>query len=151
LLAVEQGKKSMEIYYQEKEKFGKISLLSNVDEDPSVVYNLYKDREQIEYAFNVFKNLLESDKNCLRENAQFEGYTFFNLISLYIYYLVLNRLRISELNRKYSVKDVILQFFKVKIYDFDGGELMSEIPKKVRELAENLGVNLNLLRINWES
>lgn len=116
-----------------------------------MVYNLYKDREQIEYAFNVFKNLLESDKNYLRENAQFEGYTFFNLISLYIYYLVLNRLRMNELNRKYSVKDVILQLSKVKIYDFDGGELMSEIPKKVRGLAEKLGVDLDLLRINWES
>jgi hypothetical protein len=39
----------------------------------------------------------------------------------------------------------------VKIYDFDGGELMSEIPKKVRGLAEKLGVDLDLLRINWES
>lgn len=57
----------------------------------------------------------------------------------------------NKLNRKYSVKDVLLQFSKVKIYDFDSGELMSETPRKTRKLAEKLKANLNLLRINGES
>jgi hypothetical protein len=55
------------------------------------------------------------------------------------------------LNKKYSVSDLMLQFSKVKMYDFEGGEIMSEIPKQVRELAEKLEVNFNLLRINKES
>lgn len=151
LLAVEQGTKTMEMYYYEKHKFGKLYILSDVDYEPNVIYNLYKDREQIEYAFNVFKNLLESDKSYLREDAQFEGYIFFNFLSLHIYYLILNRLRMAGLNKKYSVSDVFIQFSKVKIYDFEGGEVMSEVPKKVRELAEKLEVDFDLLRISRES
>lgn len=151
LLKLEQGKKKTEEYHQEKEKFGMMFILSDVDDDPNVIYNLYKDREQIEYAFNVFKNLLESDKSYLRENAQFEGYIFFNFLSLHLYYLILNRLRKAELNKKYSVSDVMLQFSKVKMYDFEGGEIMSEVPKQIRELSEKLEMNLDLLRINRES
>lgn len=151
LLKVEQGKKETEEYHKEKEKFGMMFILSDVDDDPNVIYNLYKDREQIEYAFNVFKNLLESDKSYLRENAQFEGYIFFNFLSLHLYYLILNRLRKAELNKKYSVSDIMLQLSKVKMYDFEGGEVMGEVPKQVRELAAKLEMNLDLLRINRES
>jgi hypothetical protein len=57
LLKLEKGKKKIEDYHQEKEKFGKMFILSDVDYDSKVIYNLYKDREQIEYAFNTLKNL----------------------------------------------------------------------------------------------
>ena len=36
--------------------FGKLYLLSDLDDDPERIYRLYKQREYVEYAFNVYKN-----------------------------------------------------------------------------------------------
>ncbi len=55
------------------------------------------------------------------------------------------------MNGKYSVKDVILLLSKLKIYDFEGEELMSELPKQVKVLAEKLELNPDLLRIDRRS
>lgn len=148
---VEQDKKTAEMYYQAQYKFGKLFLLSDCDDEPETIYKLYKDRDQIEYAFNVFQNLLEVDKSHLQETEKFEGYVFLNLLSLYLYYLILNKLKANDLNKKWSVKDVILLLSKVKIYDFEGEELMSEVPKQVRLLAKKLELDLHLLRINRRS
>jgi len=122
-----------------------------VDEKPEVIYNLYKDREQIEYAFNVFKNLLEADKSHLQSTQKLEGYIFLNLLSLYIYYLVLNKIKECELNKKISVNDLILQLSKIKIYDFEQEELLNEIPKQVRKIIKKIDLDLDLLRIKRRS
>jgi len=94
---------------------------------------------------------LESDKSYLREDSKFEGYTFLNFLSLYLYYLVLNTLKNKDMNKKYSVKDIFLQLSKIKIYEFNETDLVSEIPKKVRKIIENLKIDLDLLRIKGRS
>ena len=42
--------------------FGKISILSNNPDDPESIYLMYKQREEIEQAFDAMKNELENDK-----------------------------------------------------------------------------------------
>jgi transposase len=151
LLKIEKDKKKLNEYNENKLKLGKLFLISDIDEDPETIYNLYKAREQIERAFNVFKNLLESDKSYLREDKKFEGYTFLNFLSLYLYYLVLNTLKNKDMNKKYSVKDVFLQLSKIKIYEFSETDLVSEIPKKVKKIVETLNLDIDLLRIKGRS
>ena len=151
LLKIEKDKKNLDEYNDVKLKLGKLFLISDLDETPEMVYNLYKAREQIERAFNVFKNLLESDKSYLRDDNKFEAYIFLNFLALYLYYLVLNILQKKDMNKKYSVKDVFLQLSKIKIYEFSETDLISEIPKKVRKIVEALELDLDLLRIKGRS
>jgi len=151
LKEIESGDSDKEHYLDEREKFGKLFLLSNLDEDPQKVYEMYKDRGQIEYCFDVYKNLLEADKSYLQEDIGVEGYTFLNFLSLYLYYLALNKLKASGLSKRYSVSDALLQLSKIKIYKFEGSEVLSEIPKKVREITDTLGLDLDLLRTKGES
>jgi len=151
LIKIETGNSDQEQYFGVRDRFGKLFLLSNMDMDPRKVYELYKDRSQIEYCFDVYKNLLEADKSYLREDNKVEGYTFLNFLSLYLYYVLLNRLKDSELSKKYSVGDILLQLSKIKIYKFENSEVLSEIPKKVREILEALNLNIDLLRTKGES
>lgn len=123
-------------------KFGKIALVSNIDALPPKVYLMFKFRDEIEYAINVFKNLLEADKTYLRSNESLRGYIFINFISLHLYYLLLNKLQRLGINSKVSVKDVLLELSKVYIVETPKGEIVSEIPKKVRDLIEVLGQDL---------
>ena len=96
-------------------------------------------------------NLLEADKSYLRDDKKLEGYTFINFLSLFLYYHLLNLIKKADLNPKYSAQDILLQLAKIKIYVFENGEILSEIPKKVRDIIEKMKINLDLLRIKGRS
>ena len=60
---IAEGNRAQKKFDAESTKFGKISILSNVKDDPRRIYNLYKQREEIEQAFDAMKNELENDKS----------------------------------------------------------------------------------------
>jgi hypothetical protein len=79
----------------------------------------------------------------LRDKTRLDGYLFLNFLSLYIYCLLLNKIKKKELMKKYSVRDILLELSKVYIVWYDNNkEITSEIPKKVRELIKTLGTDL---------
>ncbi|KXA99599.1 hypothetical protein AKJ40_02745 [candidate division MSBL1 archaeon SCGC-AAA259M10] len=104
---------------------------------------------RIEKAFDVLQNLLETDRPYVSSEEVFRGYLFASFISLTTYYVVLNFLQDHEVNNRVSVKDVLFEFSKIRIKD-RGHPAFSEIPKKVRELAEELKVE-NIMHKIWES
>ena len=138
---INEGKRSRKEYMASEGSFGKLYLLSNVNDSPENIYKLYKQREYIEYAFNVFKNLLEADKTYLRDANMLSSYMFLNLLSLYLYFQVLN---MSD--GKYSVRDILLILSRIKIYKYKDSEILGEIPKKAKELVQKLSINLEVLR-----
>ena len=120
--------------------FGKLYLLSDLNEEPERIYRLYKQREYVEYAFNVYKNDLEADRSYLRDDHMLFTYMFLNLLSLYLHFQILNMI-----DGKYSVRDVLLILSRIKMYRMEKSEIMSEVPKKSRELVEKLGIDLDML------
>ncbi len=50
----------------------------------------------------------------------------------------------SKINSRISVKDALLQSSKIYLTDIGNRTIMAEIPKKVRELAETLGLKPEL-------
>jgi len=70
---------------------------------------------------------------------------FLNLLSLYLYFQVLN---MSD--GKYSVRDIMLILARIKIYRYKDSEILGKIPKNAKELVQKLSINLELLRKNKE-
>jgi transposase len=104
---------------------------------------LYKQREYEDYAFNVYKNDLEAYRSYLRDDRMLFTYMFLNLLSLYLHFQILNMI-----DGKYSVRDVLLILSRIRIYDLGKQEMLSEVPKKARELVQDLKINLDILRKN---
>ena len=138
---ISEGKRSRKSFMADSENFGRICLLSDLDENPERIYRLYKQREYVEYAFNVFKNDLEADRSYLRDDGMLFTYMFLNLLSLYLHFQIL-----SMISGKYSVRDVLLILSRIKIYDLGKQEILGEIPKKAKELVSDLRINLDILR-----
>ncbi len=89
---------------------------------------------------NIHKNDLEADRSYLRYYHMLFTYMFLNLLSLYLHFQILN-----IIDGKYSVRDILLILSRIKMYRMEKSEIMSEIPKKSRELVETLGVDLGML------
>ena len=126
------------------DKAGKIALITNVREKPQRIFELYKFRNDVEEAFDVFKNLLQVDTPYLRDDDTLRGYVFASFISLVAYYRILKLLKSKKINTRISVKDALLQLSKIYLTDIGDRTIMAEIPKKVRELAETLDMKPEL-------
>ena len=139
---IEEGKKNREEYAEESRKFGKIAILSNLDERGESIYIKYRERESVETAFDAMKNELENDKTYLGDDDAVRGYFFISFISLYLYYKILKMLKEKDLVGKISVGEVLLEFSKV--YEITIGEKkkLSEIPKRVEKLADLLELDI---------
>ena len=141
LIRIHKNARSKTSFNERSEYFGKLYLLSDLKENPERIYRLYKQREYVEYTFNVYKNDLEADKSYLRDDHMLFSYMFLNLLSLYLHFQILNMI-----DGKYSVRDVLLILSRIKAYRMEKGEIMSEIPKKANDLVSTLKINLDLLR-----
>ena len=126
------------------EKAGKIAILTNAREKPQTIFELYKFRNDVEEAFDVFKNLLQVDTPYLRDDDTLRGYVFASFISLITYYRILKLLKNKKINSRTSVKDALLQLSKIYLTDVGERTMIAEIPKKVRELAELLDLKPEL-------
>jgi transposase len=140
LIRINENKRSRKEYDENEINFGKLYLLSDLNDDPEKIYRLYKQREYVEYAFNVYKNDLEADRSYLRDDHMLFTYMFLNLLSLYLHFQILNMI-----DGKYSVRDVLLILSRIKMYRMERSEIMSEIPKKAKDLVSDLKIDLNML------
>jgi hypothetical protein len=92
----------------------------------------------------VFKNLLKTDTPYLRDDDSLRGYLFVSFFSLIAYYRILSLLKKKGINGRISVKDAILLLSKIYLMDVGSRSILAEMPKKVRELAELLGMEPDL-------
>ena len=139
---ISQGKRRQSEYEAASRMFGKISILSNIRDDPESIYLMYKQREEIEQAFDAMKNELENDKAYLRDDDSIRGYFFISFLSLYLYYSIFVLIRAADLTDRISVKDALLRFSRV--YEIVDGKktIISEIPASSAKLDEQLGTNI---------
>lgn len=142
---VSSGKRDMEGFKKRRERFGTLAILTNIIKKPEEVYSFYKQRGDIEEVLDVLKNVLEADRSYLRTEGHMVGYMFVMLISLIIYYRLLNTLRKAELINVVSVKEVLVHLSKIYVVeDSLGDEILSEVPKKARKILEKMEIDLLL-------
>jgi transposase len=125
----------------DESRLGKVSVLTNLDWSGEKVYGLFKEKEEIEQAFDAMKNELENDKCYLGDSDAVRGYFFVSFLSLYLYFRVLEKIRVAGLTSELSVDELLFQLSKVYIVRHnDGKERMTEVPKKVERLIAELGI-----------
>jgi len=124
--------------YEKDYTLGTITVRTTCDKSAQEIYELLKSRMDIEKAFDVFKNILEADKNYMREDKQLEGFLFISFIALQFYYRIYGKLIEKDLLKNYSVQDVIEYLKRIHLMKIGGNIQLAEIPKKSRQLLEKL-------------
>ena len=125
-------------------RMGYFSFCSNLDVAPKEIYLNYKQRWDIEQCFDYLKNSVSQSASYAHTDDYFRGWAFLNHISLMYYYGLINALRNSKLDEKYTAED-ILKLTK-NIYKVDNGNgqgfKVSAIQKKTQSILDELGVDL---------
>lgn len=140
---MKEKKRTKSEYLQELKKFGKISILSDRDIKGEEVYLMYKQREDVESAFDALKNELENDKTYLGDDDAVRGYFFISFLSLYLHYKILNMLKEKNLSDKISVNELLLELSKVYQISLGQKKSLNSIPAKVEKLISILKLDIN--------
>jgi len=134
---VNKGELSMENYREERRMAGVFGILSDLDVEAQEVYEKYKEREEIEQAFDFMKNDLEADKTYLGRDDAVRGYFVVVLLAMRLYFKILKRLREQDLVGKVSVKKALLALSKMRmIVEKSGREYLCTLPKKTEQILE---------------
>jgi transposase len=139
---LDEGKIEKCEFDEKLKRAGTILILSSKELPVKEMYELYKKRDHVEKHFDNYKNVLDADRLYLQDDESVFGHVFISFLSLYGYCKLEQMLKKAELNRKISPGDLLLQFSKVYHVKIGDKTLLSEVPKRVRDLQEMLGLSL---------
>ena len=138
----EEGEIDRETLNQRLKRAGRILILSSIVAEPQEIYELYKSRNLVENHFAAFKDLIQADKLYLRDSTAVFGHLFIGFLCLYLYCQILNRIKQAGLSAHLSPHGLLLLLSKVYAVSTDQNRWITEVPKKVKNIAEKLELDI---------
>ncbi len=139
---LDEGKINKKQLNEKMKRAGQILIVSNMDVEEYEVFKLFKKRESVEKMFDTYKTVLDADKLYLQSDKSVFGHVFISFISFYIHCTIENLLKKAGLNSKITPIDLLHKYGRVYHIDLKEADLITEVPKKVRELDEKLGLDV---------
>ena len=141
---VKAAKLGVEQYFEAQFCMGTITVITNCSFGPQRVFELLKERLEVEQVFDTFKNTLNADRSYMRDDLGLQGWMFVNFVALLFYYRIYDLLLKRDVLDKYSPRDVIMHLsrvFKLRIGD---KWILSEIPKSTKTLMDKLKIQISI-------
>jgi len=134
---------SIEKFREKLDAFGTLTIVKKTNKDLNAkeIYEVYKQRNDIEVLFDSYKNFLDADRSYMQDRYVFEGWLMANFIAMIAYYKLYISLKQIEKLSNYSPKDIIefsKSIFKTRIR---GSWTTSEIAKKHVDLFKKIGID----------
>lgn len=142
--------KSGRIYLKRKNKaisryvnrMGKLILLHNSELSWDEALSYTKSRDVVERMFRIVKNDLSGLPLRVHKEDTLRGYLFVIFLSLVIYFELLNRMKDSDLQKKYSVETLLIELGKLRMVKLlNEDEMLTEITKKQRNIIKKMKLN----------
>ncbi len=140
LARVDEGKATKTQYNKLKKRFGTLSIITDTGLSAKDVYGMYKERRDIEYAFEAFKKTLEADVTWMRSRESLQGYLFIHFVALHLYSQVLDHLKRKDLLERYSVQDILTYLSKVCIVEVNGVDRLGEVSRQTQKVIDLLEI-----------
>lgn len=135
-------KYTLQQYYQKRNRFGTIALLTNLNDSEENLYQTYKSRMDIELMFDSMKNVLQADHTYMQNQQTLQGWMFVNHLALQWYQHLYIQLKEKQLLKKVSVNDYIQLLTDVKQIKINNTWHLNEFTSQTRKLLEKLKIHL---------
>ena len=109
--------------------------------DKVEVLNLYRQRDQVEKMFDIFKNEMDGDR--LRSHSQYntDGRLFIKFVALILYAEVSRIMKKERLFDNYTVKELFAELKKLKITHIEKNDpFLSELSKRQKIIFDAFGI-----------
>lgn len=122
-------------------RMGKFIIFYNGNFDWVHCLSTYRERDSIEKNFNMLKNELDMLPLNTQKESTTKGFIFVNFLSLIIRMRLLNRMRETDLIKKYTIEKLLLELEKLKKVELADGEvILTETTRKQRDIIKILNL-----------
>lgn len=125
---------------------GKMILISRNKVNPKELLTNYKERDKIEKMFDSMKNELNGLPLRAHKTNTLKGYFFIYFISLIVQYNLLEKIKKSDIDQKYSTSEIFFELQKLKkIIWFGKQSIINELSKTQKMFFKLLKINVPIL------
>ena len=130
-------------FFEKVDHLGTLTIINHLPEKLSaqILYETYKQRNEIEIMFDAYKHFLAADKTYMQNRYVLEGWLMANFIAMIAYYRLYKRLKAANKLSKYAPKDIVeisKSIYQTKIRNTWS---KSEITKKTKELFKMIDID----------
>lgn len=117
---------------------GYFVLATNEKTDKITILEYYRNRDKVEKIFDVMKNEMDGSRLRVHSNYNNDGKLFVKFISLIIYMSITQQMKTAKVFDKYSIKEMLNEFRKIKITKIEHFDpIISELTKKNKKLFDS--------------
>jgi len=125
---------------------GKMILISKNKVNSKELLTNYKERDRIEKMFDSMKNELNGLPLRAHKTNTLKGYFFIYFISLIVQYHLLEKIKKSDIDSKYSTSEIFFELQKLKkIIWFGKQSIINELSKTQKMFFKLLKINVPML------
>ena len=131
-------------------------LVSDTVKDPIEAYKAYFDRNEVEYAFNLYKQRLSGTRMRVSSNASLEGKAFVQFIATSLAIMlrrrINNALKNSEkLKLRYDSEQIVIdKLDTIEVTKFELGSYYSEVVGPIKDLLNAMNIPIPSEEVNQE-
>jgi ABC-type lipoprotein export system ATPase subunit len=90
--------------------------------------------------FDLFKNILDSDKSYMQNEETLQGWIFMNHLALLAVYKIYHILQDKQLITKYSIRDFIQHLLEIRAVKINDSWYNAEIINATSKFLEKIGL-----------
>ena len=117
------------------------SLILNDKDFSLILRKIGRDRNRlIASMFDLFKNILDSDKSHMQNEETLQGWIFMNHLALLAVYKIYHILQDKQLISKYSIRDFIQHLMEIRAVKINDSWHTAEIIHATGKFLEKIGL-----------
>lgn len=136
----EEKHKIQKAYRQSRNSLGTLSLITDSGFTAPEAYALYKERREVEYAYDTMQNDLRGDITWMRSRESMVGYHFILFLALHLYSQILDHLKRKNLLATYSVRDILTYLQKVVTVEVNDKDVLLPVTRQTQKVLDKLEI-----------
>ena len=137
---LKEKRKIQKAYRQARDSLGTLSLITDSGLTAAEAYALYKERREVEYAYDSMQNDLRGDVTWMRSRESMVGYHFILFLALHLYSQILDHLKRKNLLATYSVRDILTYLQKVVTVEVNDQDVLLPVTRQTQTVLDKLEV-----------
>lgn len=136
--------KSIQQMHKENPEMGTVTIRTNrLDLNAQQVYEIYKQRQEIEQFFKTYGDTMEFEASYMRNTTTQEAWLFLNHLSSMIGIGLIQEIAHLGQSKNVSLKDLIQTYSKITASKINGKWQVAPIKKSVRTLLQKMGTTIS--------
>lgn len=123
-------------------KAGNLILVTNLEEDPELLYTMFKMRCSVEECNDTFKNVLSGDSTYLRDNVSIMGFNFVSFLALRMYMTIELWIAEKGMTSRYTPSDVLFEYGSLVSVTAGNKVMIQKTPANVLKIEEDLALDI---------